>query len=66
MLWVLKRTVLLRRYFWAPKTYVKRMGKKTQFYAQKFCLSWAMDIYSKTCVKRPLKNRKNKDLNDKW
>ena len=23
-------------------------------------------IYSKTCVKRPLKNRQNKDLNDKW
>ena len=22
--------------------------------------------YSKTCVKRPLKNRQNKDLNDKW
>ena len=21
---------------------------------------------SKTCVKRPLKNRQNKDLNDKW
>ena len=22
--------------------------------------------YSKTCVKRPLNNRQNKDLNDKW
>ena len=22
--------------------------------------------YSKTCVKRPLKNRQSKDLNDKW
>ena len=22
--------------------------------------------YSKTCVKRPLKNRQNLDLNDKW
>ena len=22
--------------------------------------------YSKTCVKRSLKNRQNKDLNDKW
>ena len=22
--------------------------------------------YSKTCVKRPLKNRQNKDLYDKW
>ena len=23
MLWVLKRTVSMRRFFWAPKTYVK-------------------------------------------
>ena len=23
-------------------------------------------VYSKTCVKRPHKNRQNKDLNDKW
>ena len=23
-------------------------------------------LYSKTCVKRPLKTRQNKDLNDKW
>ena len=23
-------------------------------------------IYSKTCLKRPLENRQNKDLNDKW
>ena len=23
-------------------------------------------VYSKTCVKRPLKNRQNNDLNDKW
>ena len=23
MLWVLKRTVALRRFFWAPKTYAK-------------------------------------------
>ena len=26
----------------------------------------AQFLYSKTCVKRPLKNRQNKDLNDKW
>ena len=23
-------------------------------------------VYSKICVKQPLKNRQNKDLNDKW
>ena len=28
-----------------------------------FC---TVTLYSKTCVKRPLKNRQNKDLNDKW
>ena len=27
------------------------------------CLTY---VYSKTCVKGPLKNRQNKDLNDKW
>ena len=27
---------------------------------------WKDTEYSKTCVKRPLKNRQNKDLNDKW
>ena len=26
----------------------------------------AKKIHSRTCLKRPLKNRKNKDLNDKW
>ena len=28
MLWVLKRTVSLRRFFWAPKTYVLTDSKK--------------------------------------
>ena len=26
MLWVLKRTVTMRRFFWAPKTYVQTDG----------------------------------------
>ena len=25
-----------------------------------------LNNYSKTCLKRPLKNRQNKGLNDKW
>ena len=29
MLWVLKRTVSMRRFFWAPKHMLKLMGKKT-------------------------------------
>ena len=28
MLWVLKRTVAMRRFFWAPKTYVKTDGQE--------------------------------------
>ena len=28
MLWVLKRTVSMRRLFWAPKTYAKTDGKE--------------------------------------
>ena len=28
ILWVLKRTVSVKRFFWAPKTYAKIMGKK--------------------------------------
>ena len=35
MLWVLKRTVSMRRFFWAPKTYLKTDGY-LQFYAKKF------------------------------
>ena len=27
MLWVLKRTVSMRLFFWAPKTYAKNYGK---------------------------------------
>ena len=46
MLWVLKRTVSMRRFFWAPKTYVKTDGyvrKYLQFYAEKMCLSKPVD-----------------------
>ena len=31
MLWVLKRTVSMRRFFWAPKTYVKTEGQENIF-----------------------------------
>ena len=34
MLWVHKRTISMRRFFWAPKTYVKTDGRNyVQFYA---------------------------------
>ena len=29
-------------------------------------LDYGFCLYSKTCVKQPLKNRQSKDLNDKW
>ena len=32
MLWVLKRTVSMRRFFWAPKTYVKTDGLEKNIY----------------------------------
>ena len=28
MLWVLKRTVSMRRFFWAPKTYAQNNGQE--------------------------------------
>ena len=30
------------------------------------CLILRDNVYSKTCLNRPLKNRQNKYLNDKW
>ena len=30
------------------------------------CSYISVGRYNKTCVKRPLKNRQNKDLNDRW
>ena len=46
---------------------VKYMYSSESIYT--VCLSyliWINTVYSKTCLKRPLKNRQNKDLNDKW
>ena len=35
-------------------------------HGEKLDIHAVLSMYSKTCVKRPLKNRQNKDLNDKW
>ena len=41
MLWVLKRTVSLRLFFRAPKTYAKKMDKKIiAILRQLFLLNW--------------------------
>ena len=42
MLWILKRTVSMRRLFWVPKHMFKLMGKKQQFYSRKNCLTGPM------------------------
>ena len=49
MLWVLKRTVSMRRFIWAPKTYAKIMGiNKLTILLKKMCLSKPMLAYSGT------------------
>ena len=48
MLWVLKKTVSVRWFFSAPKTYAKNyltVRKYLQFYAEIFCLSKPVNIY---------------------
>ena len=43
MLWLLKRTISMRQFFWAPETYIClnwRVRKYWQFYAQKVLLNW--------------------------
>ena len=32
MLWVLKRTISIRRFFWASKTYAKNYGQENIYY----------------------------------
>ena len=41
MLWVLKRTVSTRQFFWAPESHVKidKYEKYLQMFAEKLCLS---------------------------
>ena len=46
---------------------LKLMDKKnSHFYAHTFCVSGPVFLYSKTCLKRTLKNTQNNDLNDRW
>ena len=44
MLWVLKRTVSMRRFFWAPKTYVKIDGYEN-IYNFKLIFFWLILTY---------------------
>ena len=43
-----------------------RKGKSEKKKGHIKVLIFYLIIYNKTCLKRPLKNRQNKDLNDKW
>ena len=44
MLWVLKRTVSMRRFFWAPKTYVKGDSKPNDKYVLSERALWTMNL----------------------
>ena len=45
---------------------IRRMFQAAQAVAVRKERLVYIHIYSKTCVKRSLKNRQNKNLNDKW
>ena len=51
-----------------PGIYASDVKKDNVFRTKNLARYWLKhaDIYSKTCVKRPLKTRQNKGLNDKW
>ena len=42
-----------------------KQAKSAMVITYVFSISYVFH-YSKTCLKRPLKNRQSKDLNDKW
>ena len=48
--------------------YVKstRCKHEQLFMLNEWLNAYYYSVYYKTCVKLPLKNRQNKDLNDKW
>ena len=49
MLWVLKRTISMRQFFWEPTTnvLVEKIRKWSQFYANYFCITGPMLEYWK-------------------
>ena len=54
MLWVHKRTVSMRQFFWAPRTYVKVEGQHSRFKRNSVCTYWScahMDDWSTYLVK---------------
>ena len=58
MLSVLKRTVSMRLLCWAPKHLFKLMDKKiVTILDSTLLLIWAYEIYSETCLKRPIKKK---------
>ena len=71
MFWVLKRTVSLSSSFEDPQHMFWLSNKKTIFLLHTLNLSPGFisqvykRVYSKTCLKQPLKNRQNKGLNGK-
>ena len=45
---------------WNKEQYYKKQQQKL------WSINHKISLYSKTCLKQPLKNRQNIDLNDKW
>ena len=45
---------------------LKRLFSPTSDSSRAVVSYWLKYEYTKACVKQPLKNRQNKDLNDKW
>ena len=41
-------------------------GNSSMFINGSICVWKSQENYSKTCLKRPIKNRQNKGLNDTW
>ena len=64
MLWVLKRTIPMRRFFWAPKTYVKIDGLENIYnFTLKFVLSKPVKTTPKILMNDIFSSSINIDVN---
>ena len=54
----------LKQFFFTLKK--KKTEEKINLTIYQYAIKLTLHTVNKTCVKRPLQNRQNKDLNDKW
>ena len=52
--------------FQSSKEYRRTLANSVDLWQRTKVEDTLQNVYSKACVKRPLKKRQNKDLNDKW